>query len=94
MIILLRKLRLWFKKFEWPPRRKLKIRSEYDVFLLDSLRHARIQWLKATKDYNTGVGSEVDLSIQVELTQRRYWYLYRIARLRHVHGRLDINRFK
>ena len=86
--------RLLVEKFKPRNHKSIKLRSEYDTFLLDSLHHAKAQWLKALADYNTGVGSDDDLSIQVELTRQRYWYLGRIARLRHVHGKFDINRFR
>lgn len=86
--------RLLFKKFRPRIHKSIQIRSEYDTFLLDSLRHAKVQWRKAVANYDAGIGSDDDLSIQVELTRQRYWYLCRIARLRHVRGKFDINRFK
>ncbi len=71
----------------WPPfkdRFSQNVSKMYDAFLLNSLKQTRTEWLHSKETQDLISGPDDEILVKTELARRKYFYLYREARLRKV----------
>ncbi|GKT02784.1 YaaL family protein [Furfurilactobacillus sp. WILCCON 0119] len=72
-------------------RRRASVKEDYDNVLLDDIDHAKHVWDRAAETQTAVVdeGNGRELSTQTALARQKYLLLFREARHRQVHGRLQ-----
>ena len=74
-------------------RKRHILRSTYDEFLLDAIDDAKMMWDHARQTEEAVYDSDDEWTAETNLALAKYEFLYREAKLRKVHGRMQSSVF-
>lgn len=74
-------------------RRSHELRSTYDGFLLDAIDDAKRGWDHARQTEEAVYDADEELTAETQFARAKYEFLYREAKRRKVHGRIQFSVF-
>jgi len=69
-------------------RRKNQLKKQYDALLLDTMSHLKTDWEKQKKIQKLVHEDTPDLYVQRKLSEAKYFYLFKEAKIRNLRGKL------